>query len=212
MPTRGDTLTLGGFPCSVGLPLTPANIRPPSGECAGVPPLGSTLAGMTTEESPFADVAIEADREVVVLLAHPAFVLETKAVVQRELRADAEVVLHVPAEVVRVDIERRRQRERARGALEVPVRQAEQERRHRVAVERVAVGEAGRRGELSTKMEVSTRAAGVVEVDTESSGNRRQSYRCAIRRTASRRRCRRSTCRCDRSPGSEPPAHGNRPA
>jgi hypothetical protein len=41
-------LIAGGLPCCVGLPLTPANIRPPITGCAGVPPDVSMLAGIVT--------------------------------------------------------------------------------------------------------------------------------------------------------------------
>ena len=54
---------------------------------------------------------IEADGEVVVLLAQPLLVLEAKTVGQRELRVDAPVVLGESAEVVREDVERRRDRQ-----------------------------------------------------------------------------------------------------
>ena len=86
---------------------------------------------------------IEADGEVVVLLAQPLLVLEAKTVVQRELRADAPVVLGVSAEVVREDVERRRDRQRR---VTVGPRRwvAEQERGERVAVRRAADAAVGR--------------------------------------------------------------------
>src|SRR5262245_39303303 len=50
-PMRGDHFIAGGLPCEVGLPLTPAYIRPPLTLRAAVPPVGSTLAGITMFDS-----------------------------------------------------------------------------------------------------------------------------------------------------------------
>ena len=96
--------------------------------------------------------------------------LDPHAVVQRELRAHAPVVLHVAAEVVRVDVERRRQRhvvaERA-AALELAAWIAEKERGDRVAVGRAAVVRAGRRREFAAEADAAGGAARIQQIHAD---------------------------------------------
>ena len=91
--------------------------------------------------------------------------LDPKAVVQRELRADAPVVLRVAAVVVRVDVERRRQRHRARRRLEIAARIAEHEAGDGVAVGRATIIQSCRRRQLAAEIEARARARRIQQVD-----------------------------------------------
>src|SRR2546428_34559 len=103
--------------------------RPRSGTGWTAPRPECRLSASTTRRS------VEAPGEVVVPGADRISVRDAQAVVHREPRADAPMGLEVTAEVVRVDVERRREPHRARAArLEVAARKAEQERGNRVAV------------------------------------------------------------------------------
>ncbi len=105
---------------------------------------------------------IPADREVVVLLRQPFLVLETQAVVHRELRADAPVVLDEATEVVCEEVERGRYRQPALTRRQRR-RIAQQERRERIAVGRAAGAAIGRRHVL-VEVEIPCAVSGNVGV------------------------------------------------
>src|SRR5207249_3432223 len=113
-------------------------------------------------------VRIETDRDVVVLLAQAALVLEAQTVVEREARADAPVVLHVAAAVVQViyalaavEIDRAAARRADEEAGEVVAADAARSARELV-LERVRAGGhvQQRRGDLHTA-EVAAELPGV---------------------------------------------------
>src|SRR5207253_8319018 len=94
----------------------------------------------------------------------PILVLETQAIVHREIRPDAPIVLRIATVVVREAIERRRQRDRT-----LPVgqrrRESEQERRECVAVGRAAVA-AVRRSDVLLEVEEADAVAWVEVVES----------------------------------------------
>src|SRR5688572_21790767 len=89
--------------------------------------------------------------------------LEPHPVVQRELRAETPVVLHVSAVVMREDVERRRHRELTL-ACRIRRRIPEQERGEGVPIERVA-DSAVRRGHVAVELEAACALAWNERID-----------------------------------------------